>query len=170
MIRGLLALLLSTASLSACGTSVSLSDEAPVTPPSSTAVPRRPTPSAGPTPTPRPSDTPRPSTSPGPPSPRPGLDDWDVGASPLPLRPDGFGQVLRTPPELRVRRLPTEDLLPPPRTRRFEASVARVSVPVRRRMGRTWSPRCPVALRDLRYVTVTFWGFDHSPHTGELVL
>jgi hypothetical protein len=151
VIRALLALVLSTASLSACGTSVSLSDEAPATPPPS-AVPSRP--------------------SPGPPSPRPrpGLDDWDVGASPLPLRPDGFGRVLRTPRELRVRRMPTEDLLPPPRTRRFEASVARVSAPVRRRMGRTWSPRCPVALRDLRYVTVTFWGFDHHPHTGELVL
>jgi hypothetical protein len=37
-------------------------------------------------------------------------------------------------------------------------------------MGRTWTPRCPVALRDLRYVTVAFWGFDRRPHTGELVL
>ena len=66
--------------------------------------------------------------------------------------------------------MPTQDLLPPPRTRRFEADVGRVTAAVRRRMGRTWSPRCPVALRDLRYVTVGFWGFDDRPHTGELVL
>jgi hypothetical protein len=93
-----------------------------------------------------------------------------VGASPLPLRPDGFGRVLPTPRELRVRRMPTVDLLPPPGGRRFRADIAPVSPRVRRRMGRTWTPRCPVALADLRYVTVSFWGFDHRPHTGELVL
>ncbi|MGH3666633.1 MAG: M15 family metallopeptidase [Egibacteraceae bacterium] len=34
----------------------------------------------------------------------------------------------------------------------------------------TWSPSCPVALGDLRYLTVTFWGFDERPHTGELLV
>ena len=32
--------------------------------------------------------------------------EWTVGATPLPLRPDGFGQILPTPPELVNRSLP----------------------------------------------------------------
>ncbi|WP_435772075.1 M15 family metallopeptidase [Nocardioides sp. SYSU DS0651] len=95
---------------------------------------------------------------------------WELGATPLPLRPDGFGQVLPTPPELRVRRFPTRDLLPPPADGRFHATIGPVTPQIRRRMGETWSPRCPVDLEGLRYVTVTFRGFDGEAHTGELVL
>ncbi|THI95661.1 M15 family metallopeptidase [Nocardioides sp.] len=93
-----------------------------------------------------------------------------MGAHPLPLRADGFGQVLPTPKELRVRRFPTEDLLPPPADGAFHSSIGPVTGEIRRRMGKTWSPACPVALHELRYVTVTFRGFDGQAHTGELVL
>jgi len=34
----------------------------------------------------------------------------------------------------------------------------------------SWHPGCPVARSDLRLVTVTHWGFDHSMHTGHLVV
>jgi hypothetical protein len=95
---------------------------------------------------------------------------WTVGASPLPRRPDGFGEVLATPEVLRDRRLPTVDLLPPPADGRFAATVDPVSDAVRARMGETWSPACPVRLADLRYLTVSFRGFDGRPHTGELVV
>src|ERR671919_359059 len=95
---------------------------------------------------------------------------WEVGASPLPTRPDGFGRVLPTPPPLRVRRLPTVDRLPPPESERFVSSVQRVGPRIRSRMGGTWAPHCPVDLADLRYVTVSFRGFDGHAHTGELVL
>lgn len=101
---------------------------------------------------------------------QPRLDTWRVGARPLPLRPDGFGQVLPTPRELRVRRLPTADRLPPPPDERFASSVRPVSPEVRRRMGETWSPSCPVPLSGLRYVRVAFRGFDGAAHTGELVV
>jgi hypothetical protein len=37
-------------------------------------------------------------------------------------------------------------------------------------MGATWSPACPVRLADLRYLTVSFRGFDGRAHTGELVV
>ncbi|HWG93859.1 MAG TPA: M15 family metallopeptidase [Mycobacteriales bacterium] len=94
---------------------------------------------------------------------------WAVGASPLPLRPDGFGQVLPTPEVLRDRRLPTVDRLPPPADG-FAATVDAVPPDVRARMGATWSEDCPVALEDLRYLTVSFVGFDDRPHTGELVV
>ncbi|HJR38216.1 MAG TPA: M15 family metallopeptidase [Nocardioidaceae bacterium] len=114
--------------------------------------------------------TPTVSPSPSPSAQTPPLDDWRVGARPLPLRPDGFGRVLPTPEELRVRRLPTRDLLPPPEDGQFRFTVGPVTPAVRRRMGQSWSPGCPVALPELRYVTVSFWGFDEQPHTGELVL
>ena len=37
-------------------------------------------------------------------------------------------------------------------------------------MGETWQEGCPVPIEDLRYVTVSHWGFDGELHTGELVL
>jgi len=33
-----------------------------------------------------------------------------------------------------------------------------------------WSPRCPVGLVDLRYLELSFWGFDDRPHTGAMVV
>jgi hypothetical protein len=95
---------------------------------------------------------------------------WRLGARPLPLRPDGFGQVLPTPAELRRRRLPTVDRLPPPAGGRFRSAVRPIGAAIRARMGATWTPACPVRLADLRYVTVSFRGFDGRPHTGELVV
>jgi len=95
---------------------------------------------------------------------------WRVGARPLPLRPDGFGDVLPTPAALRDRRLPTLDRLPPPPGGRFRSSIRPVSPAVRARMGTTWKPGCPVGLADLRYMTVSFRGFDGRAHTGELVV
>lgn len=91
-----------------------------------------------------------------------------LGTRVLPRRPDGYGEIQPTPPELQDRRLVTPDLLPPPPTDAFASSVAAVPDPVRARS--TWSPECPVALDDLRYVTVSFWGFDGRHHTGELLL
>jgi hypothetical protein len=95
---------------------------------------------------------------------------WVVGASPLPLRPDGFGQVLPTPTVLRNRRLPTVDRLVPPADGRFHATIGPVTAAVRTRMGETWSSACPVGLASLRYVTVVFRGFDGKAHRGELVV
>ncbi|MEX2290332.1 MAG: M15 family metallopeptidase [Mycobacteriales bacterium] len=95
---------------------------------------------------------------------------WVVGASPLPLRPDGFGQVLPTPKVLRDRRMTAASTLPPPPGGRFTATVAAIGPEVRTRMGESWSPACPVGLKDLRYLTVSFRGFDGAAHTGELVV
>lgn len=95
---------------------------------------------------------------------------WELGATPLPLRPDGFGEVLPTPPPLVRRELPTVDLLPPPPDDTFRSSIAEIDAGTRARMGETWQPGCPVAIEDLRRVTVSHWGFDGEPHTGDLVL
>lgn len=90
-----------------------------------------------------------------------------LGTRVLPRTAAGFGAVAPTPPELQDRRF-TIDHLPPPATDRFTASVVAVPDDVVARS--TWHAGCPVALDELRYATVTFWGFDHRPHTGELLV
>jgi D-alanyl-D-alanine carboxypeptidase len=87
---------------------------------------------------------------------------------PLPLRPDGYGVAQPTPPDLVDRRLPTRDILPPPADGTFASSVGPVPDDVLARS--TWKPECPVPPADLRYVTVSFRGFDGLPHTGELIV
>lgn len=95
--------------------------------------------------------------------------EW-LGSRPLPMRDDGFGRVRDTPAELVDRRLPPpeSDLPPPPADGSFAATVEPVPEPVAARS--TWRPECPVGLDELRYVTVTFWGFDDRPHTGEVIV
>ncbi|WP_424188515.1 M15 family metallopeptidase [Actinokineospora sp. G85] len=100
--------------------------------------------------------------------PAPAAPPWVVGATPLPLRPDGFGQVLPTPPVLADRALPTRDLLPPPTGGEYAATVAPVPADVLARS--TWSAACPVGRDELRYLTMSFWGFDGRPHTGEMIV
>ena len=53
----------------------------------------------------------------------------------------------------------------------FESSITRVSTKQRARMtGVSWRPGCPVALGDLRMLTVSHWGFDDRRRTGRLVV
>lgn len=119
----------------------------------------------------RPSRHPTRSSTPSPtPSPTGTFSDWQVGARPLPLRPDGFGEVRPTPPQLRVRRLPTKDVLPPPPDGRFTAVTRVVTPDFARRTNLAWYPGCPVGLADLRLLQLSFWGFDGLPHTGHLVV
>jgi len=93
---------------------------------------------------------------------------WQVGARPLPRRPDGFGEIEPTPPELVNRALPTKDLLPPPAGGRYAATIGAVPADVLARS--TWQPACPVKATDLRYLTMSFWGFDGRAHTGEMLV
>jgi len=85
----------------------------------------------------------------------------------LPTNAAGYGIAARTPPELADRRIVTVDELPPPADGAFHAAVTPVPAAVAARS--TWSARCPVTLAELRYLTVTFRGFDGRAHTGELL-
>lgn len=76
--------------------------------------------------------------------------------------------MLPTPAVLVDRRLPTADVLPPPAAGAFGATVSTVPADVVARS--TWRPQCPVRLDELRYLTVSFWGFDARRHTGELIV
>jgi hypothetical protein len=95
---------------------------------------------------------------------------WVLGATPLPIGPDGNPEVLPTPPPLVDRRLPTVDLLPPPADGGFHATVAPVDDATRARMGESWHEGCPVGLDELRHMTLSFVGFDGRAHTGELIV
>jgi hypothetical protein len=54
----------------------------------------------------------------------------------------------------------------------FQSSVEPLSKPVRAHLkaGDHWHRGCPVALSDLRLLTVTHRGFDRRAHTGQLVV
>ena len=91
-----------------------------------------------------------------------------LGSRPLALRPDGLGVPQPTPPELTDRRLATPTHLPPPPDDGFHHTISAVPEDVAARS--TWRPECPVGLDELRYVTVSFWGFDGGHHTGDLMV
>jgi hypothetical protein len=44
--------------------------------------------------------------------------------------------------------------------------------PLRRQLlaHNSWHPGCPVGLARLRYLTISYWGFDRRTHAGELVV
>lgn len=92
-----------------------------------------------------------------------------LGQRPLPLRPDGYGEVVPTPPELRDRRLPPPELPAAPLVGDgFRSHIEPVPDAIIQRS--TWTSECPVTRAELRYVRVIFWGFDEQPHTGELLV
>ena len=106
-------------------------------------------------------------SSPAPPAPGTVPPAW-LGTRPLPLRPDGFGEVQPTPPELRQRRFTLPDTLDPLPGDGFVSRVEPVPPEVLSRS--TWQPDCPVTADELAWVRLTFWGFDDARHTGELLL
>jgi D-alanyl-D-alanine carboxypeptidase-like protein len=53
----------------------------------------------------------------------------------------------------------------------FQASISDLTAAVRARMtGVSWHPGCPVSLGQLRLLRLSYWGFDHAVHQGELVV
>jgi D-alanyl-D-alanine carboxypeptidase len=53
----------------------------------------------------------------------------------------------------------------------FQSSIAPLSPALRSEIrARAWHPACPVPLTGLRVLTVTYYGFDHRGHRGQLVV
>ena len=53
----------------------------------------------------------------------------------------------------------------------YDSSVRQLPAPLERTLDRGfWEPGCPVALSDLRLLTVRHWGFDGREHSGQLVV
>jgi hypothetical protein len=141
-------------------------------PASTPAPPASPAPAASPT-TPPTTDSPAATetapTAPAAPEPEAGTlpPPW-LGTRPLPVRPDGYGEVRPTPPELTHRRFTLPDTVPMLPGKGFASRIE--SVPAEVLARSTWEPGCPVAADELSYVRLTFWGFDERRHTGELLV
>jgi D-alanyl-D-alanine carboxypeptidase len=56
---------------------------------------------------------------------------------------------------------------PPGTSQTFTAKVTPVSPD---QLRYSWRRGCPVQPGDLRMISMTYWGFDGGPHTGELVI
>lgn len=52
----------------------------------------------------------------------------------------------------------------------YRASIRRIGARLRDRMRHSHHAGCPVPLADLRYLRMTYVGFDGAAHTGELVV
>ncbi len=91
-----------------------------------------------------------------------------LGKRVLPHQPGGFGEVRPTPPRLRTRAFTLPDTLPMLPGHGFNSLVTAVPTEVLARSS--WAPGCPVQAKDLRWVRLTFWGFDDRRHTGELLV
>ena len=90
-----------------------------------------------------------------------------LGQRVLPVGVDGLVPPQTTPPELQDRQFFSPDHLPPPDGDQFVGTVAALEgEPLARS---TWHEGCPVSVDELRYITVTFHGFDGLSHTGELI-
>jgi hypothetical protein len=87
----------------------------------------------------------------------------------LPERPDGYGVVRPTPPELRRRAFTLPDTVPMLPGGGYASRVVSPA-PAGVLDRSTWEPGCPVGPRDLAWLRVTFWGFDARRHTGELLV
>ncbi len=144
--------------------------------------PPTPTPTPTPTPSPTPSPTQPPTQAPADASPVTGTPTltphpvtaiattpppW-LGKRVLPRTPAGHGRIEPTPKELRDREFTLPDTLPELPGAGFAAKVRPAPSSVIARS--TWRPGCPVAADQLSWVQLTFWGFDHERHTGELLV
>ncbi len=102
------------------------------------------------------------------PEPAPATIAGGVDRASLATAPDGAVLVQETPEVLRDRKLATSDLLSAPTGDGFEFRIDPLDgEPLARS---TWREGCPTEPHDLRYVTVSFWGFDDKAHTGELIV
>lgn len=92
-----------------------------------------------------------------------------LGANPLKTDPaTNLGTRAPTPKALRDRQFEPPEFLPDPASDEWAATVTPVPQDVAARS--TWAKKCPVALEDLSYITMPYWGFDKRVHQGEMLI
>lgn len=53
----------------------------------------------------------------------------------------------------------------------FKSHISRIPSNVQNRMKHyTWHQGCPLPLTKLRYIELSYWGFDNKPHLGTLIV
>jgi len=97
-----------------------------------------------------------------------GLLAGGVDPATLITTPRGEVVVQPTPEALQNRQLQAVSVLAAPAGEEYEFSIQPLEGDVLERS--TWNELCPVPADGLRYVTVSFWGFDGKHHTGELII
>ncbi len=91
-----------------------------------------------------------------------------LGGSPRPLSGDARRRAIA---DWEMRRgCAGLDSGPPTHETRFAASVERITPFIRHRMRSSHHAGCPVPWRALRYLRLSYVGFDGQSHTGELVV
>ena len=92
-----------------------------------------------------------------------------LGTRPLPTTAAGFGVQEPTPRALRIRRFTLPDSVPMLPGTGFASKVV-VPAPAAVLARSTWAQGCPVKASELAWLRLTFRGFDHRRHTGELLV
>lgn len=53
----------------------------------------------------------------------------------------------------------------------FEAEISKIPADIKERMkGSSWHEGCPVPIKHLRLIRLTYWGFDKDVHGGKLIV
>jgi len=53
----------------------------------------------------------------------------------------------------------------------FRGSIESIPNQISQKMlNHSWHNGCPLSLSSMSYLTVTYWGFDHKPHQGHLII
>lgn len=53
----------------------------------------------------------------------------------------------------------------------FSGKVSDIPPTIQQRMEKySWHQGCPVAIKDLSYLQLSYWGFDNKPHLGEMIV
>jgi D-alanyl-D-alanine carboxypeptidase len=80
------------------------------------------------------------------------------------------GPAKATPPLPPAPSSPQPSTSPPrkPHPRAFSAEIK--PIPSRSTVRYSWHPGCPVGIGRLRLIRMTYWGMDHRPHDGEMIV
>ena len=102
----------------------------------------------------------------GVPRPSPG----GTSASPARPLPSGARSTPGPVPATAASRTPSAPVTAPAGPA-FQASTSALTAAMRIRMaGVSWHPGCPVPLGEPRLLRLSYWGFDHAVHQGELIV
>lgn len=53
----------------------------------------------------------------------------------------------------------------------FQSKISKIPPDIQKLMtGKTWHEGCPLGFDQLAYLQLSYWGFDHKPHKGELIV
>jgi hypothetical protein len=97
-------------------------------------------------------------------------DGSPAASSPAPPVPTPSTAELPATPQLAASDANRPTAAAPQAQEGFAGTVSTIDPALAARMAPSWRPGCPVPLTDLRYLTLTYRGFDGADHQGELVV